>query len=169
MRLLINTTVGVGGIFDVAADWGYPQHDTDFGVTLAIWGLQDGPYLFLPLFGPSNPRDAVGIGGDYALDPFTYVGQGTTVDVLDWSRFALTAIDTRAAHIDDIDQIKKTALDPYATFRSLYRQHRAAQIQETRDDNRATTPAWYPQPAPTPPASTTPAPPASLGTAPAAK
>jgi phospholipid-binding lipoprotein MlaA len=147
MRLLINTTLGVGGIFDVASGWGYPQHDTDFGVTLALWGLPEGPYLFLPLFGPSGPRDATGIGADIALDPFTWVGRGTTVQILDGVRFGVSAIDARAAHIDDIDQIKKTALDPYATFRSLYRQHRAAQIQETRDDNRATVPAWFPAPA----------------------
>jgi len=167
MRLLINSTVGVGGIFDVASGWGYPQHDTDFGVTLAIWGLPDGPYLFLPLFGPSDPRDAVGIAADYGLDPFTYIGRGTTVTALDVSRFGLSAVDARAAHLDDIDQIKRTALDPYATFRSLYRQHRSAQIADTRADTRATTPAWYPQPAPTPPASATPAPPVGLGTSPA--
>ena len=144
MRLLINTTVGVGGIFDVADGWGYPQHDTDFGVTLALWGLPDGPYLFLPLLGPSDPRDATGFGADIALDPFTWIGRGTTVTALYWSRFGVSALDARAAHLDDIDQIKKTALDPYATFRSLYRQHRAAQIQQTRDDNRATIPEWYP-------------------------
>jgi phospholipid-binding lipoprotein MlaA len=147
MRLLINTTVGVGGIFDVATGWGYKQHDTDFGVTLALWGLPEGPYLFLPLFGPSGPRDAAGIAADIAIDPFTWVGRGTTVQILDGARFGVSALDARAAHIDDIDQIKKTALDPYATFRSLYRQHREAQIKETRDDNRGTVPAWFPAPA----------------------
>ncbi len=170
MRLLINTTVGVGGIFDVATGWGYPQHDTDFGVTLALWGLPDGPYLFLPLFGPSGPRDATGIAADYALDPFTWVGKGATVTALDAARFGVTALDARAAHIDDIDQIKKTALDPYATFRSLYRQHRDAQIQQTRDDNRATVPAWFPRPQAAAPASaSTPEPGVGVGTAPEVK
>ncbi len=157
MRLLINTTVGVGGVFDVATGWGYPAHYTDFGVTLALWGFNAGPYLFLPLFGPSNPRDAVGIAGDVALDPFTWVGKGTTVTALETSKFALSAIDTRAGLVTTIDQIKAQALDPYATFRSLYKQHRASQIQQTRDDNRATTPDWFPSPAP----AASPAPPAT--------
>lgn len=169
MRLLINSTVGVGGIFDVAAAWGYPQHDTDFGVTLAIWGLPDGPYLFLPLFGPSGPRDAVGLAGNFALDPFTWVGQGAAVTALGWARFGVSAIDERSLHIDDIDQIKKTALDPYATFRSLYRQHRDAQVEETRNDRRATIPAWYPRPLPSPPSATTPKPAVTIGTTPSAQ
>ena len=150
MRLLINSTVGVAGIFDVATDWGYPQHSSDFGLTLALWGFDSGPYLFLPLFGPSNPRDAVGIGGDIALDPLTWIGQGTTVTALETSRFGVSAVDTRAGLVNTIDQIKAGALDPYATFRSLYRQHRASQIQAVRDDDRATVPAWYDSPPPAP-------------------
>ena len=158
MRGLINTTVGVGGIFDVATDWGYPAHDTDFGVTLALWGLDEGPFLFLPVLGPSNPRDATGFGADIALDPLTWVGQGAVVTALDTTRFAVSAVDTRAAHLDDIDRIKAQALDPYATYRSLYRQHRAAQIEETRSDDRRTVPAWFPAAAPTPPTPTAAAP-----------
>ena len=76
MRLVINSTLGVAGLFDVATGLGYPQHSADFGMTLAVWGLVDeGAYLMLPLFGPSNPRDAVGRGADMALDPFTWIGQ----------------------------------------------------------------------------------------------
>ena len=145
MRFLINTTVGVVGIFDVAKDWGYPDHDTDFGMTLALWGVPEGPFLFLPVLGPSDPRDAIGRGMGIAADPFTWVGQGTAVTVLDWTRFGLNAVDQRERALDAIDSIKKTALDPYATFRSLYRQHRAAQIETARDDNRATVPIWFPQ------------------------
>lgn len=150
MRLLINSTVGVAGVFDVATDWGYPEHNTDFGVTLALWGFDEGPYLFLPLFGPSNPRDATGLGADIALDPLTWVGKGAVVTDLGIARFGVTAIDARAGVLDQIDQIKAGALDPYATFRSLYRQHRASVIEDTRNDNRATTPAWFAQPATTP-------------------
>ena len=150
MRLLINSTVGVAGVFDVATGWGYPEHSTDFGVTLAVWGFNEGPYLFLPLFGPSNPRDAIGLGGDIALDPFTWVGKGPTVTGLSYGRFAVSALDIRASLVGQIDQIKAGALDPYATFRSLYRQHRASVIQTTRDDNRATVPAWFPAPAASP-------------------
>jgi phospholipid-binding lipoprotein MlaA len=146
MRAVINTTIGVAGIFDVASDWGYPSHDTDFGVTLALWGLPEGPFLFLPVLGPSNPRDASGFGVDIALDPLTWVGKGTTVTALDFGRFGLSAVDARTAVLGDIDKIKVTALDPYATFRSLYRQHRESQIEDTRNDDRATVPAWFAQP-----------------------
>ena len=145
MRFLINTTAGVVGVFDVATGWGYSDHDSDFGMTMALWGLPEGPFLFLPVFGPSDPRDAVGLGVNAAMDPFTWVGQGTAVRALDWSRFAMNGLDQRERHLDDIDSIKKTALDPYATFRSLYRQHRRGQIEDARNDKRATIPVWFPQ------------------------
>lgn len=145
MRFLINTTVGVVGIFDVAKRWGYPDHDSDFGITMALWGVPEGPFLFLPVFGPSDPRDGIGLGIDAAMDPFTWVGQGTVVRVLDWSRYVINAVDERERHLDDIENVKKTALDPYATFRSLYRQHRESQIETAKNDNRATIPLWFPQ------------------------
>jgi phospholipid-binding lipoprotein MlaA len=145
MRFLINSTVGVLGIFDVATDWGYPNHDSDFGMTLANWGVPEGPFLFLPVLGPSGPRDAVGFGTDMVLDPFTWVGQGAAVTAIGWTRFAVSAVDARERVLDSIDQIKKTALDPYATFRSLYRQHRQGQIEALQRDNRATIPVWFPQ------------------------
>lgn len=145
MRFLINTTVGVLGIFDVAKEWGYPDHDADFGMTLALWGLPEGPFLFLPVFGPSDPRDAIGLGVNAAMDPFTWVGQGAAVKALDWSRFAMNGLDQRERHLDDVDNIKKTALDPYATFRSLYRQNRNARIEDARNDKRATIPVWFPR------------------------
>jgi phospholipid-binding lipoprotein MlaA len=137
--------VGVLGLFDVAKDWGYPDHDADFGLTLALWGLPDGPFLFLPVFGPSNPRDAIGLGVNAAMDPFTWVGQGAAVRALDWSRFGLNALDQRERHLDDVESITKTALDPYATFRSLYRQHREGRLEDLRKDKRATIPVWFPQ------------------------
>lgn len=142
MRFLINSTVGIGGIFDVASELGYPEHDADFGVTLALWGVGNEPFLFLPVLGPSNPRDAAGFGGDIALDPLTWASFGGSA-TLGWSRFGLNAIDTRERAIDSIDSIKKTALDPYATFRSLYRQNRAAEIEKVRNDNQTTVPAWF--------------------------
>lgn len=145
MRFLINTTVGVVGIFDVAKNWGYPDHDSDFGMTMALWGVPEGPFLFLPVFGPSDPRDAIGLGVNSVMDPFTWVGQGAVVRGLDWSRYFVNAVDERERHLDDIESTKKTALDPYATFRSLYRQHRRSQIETARNDNRATIPVWFPQ------------------------
>jgi len=145
MRFLINTTVGVLGFFDIAKGWGYPDHEADFGMTLALWGLPEGPFLFLPIFGPSDPRDAVGLGVNAAMDPFTWVGQGAAVRALDWSRIGMNAVDQRERHLDDIDSVKKTALDPYATFRSLYRQHRQSAINDARNDKRATIPIWFPE------------------------
>ena len=142
MRFLINTTAGVGGVFDVATDWGYPAHGTDFGLTLALWGLPDGPFLFLPVVGPSNPRDAAGFAGNIALDPFTWATFGGDA-AFSASRFVVGAIDTRERFLDPIDQVKRTALDPYATFRSLYRQNRQSEIENLRNANRATTPAWF--------------------------
>jgi phospholipid-binding lipoprotein MlaA len=144
-RFMINTTVGVGGLFDVAKGWGYQSHDSDFGVTLALWGVNEGPFLYLPVLGPTDPRDAAGFGVGILMDPFTWVGQGAAVTALNWSRYATNAVDTRERLLDSIDSIKKTALDPYATFRSLYRQHRHSEIEETRNDNRATVPVWFAQ------------------------
>ena len=145
MRFVINSTIGVVGIFDVAKDLGYPNHDTDFGLTLANWGVPDGPFLFLPVLGPSNPRDGIGFGVDVAQDPFTWIGGTTAVTAVNWTRFGLNALDARERYLDPIDQIKKTALDPYATFRSLYRQHRQGEIDNLRNDKRATIPVWFPQ------------------------
>lgn len=142
MRFLINSTAGVGGLFDVATDLGYPEHDTDFGVTLALWGAGDGPFLFLPVLGPSNPRDATGFAGNALLDPFTWATFGG-INTLRYAKFGAGAVDTRERLLDPVDNIKKSALDPYATFRSLYRQNRQSVIDQTRADDRATLPAWF--------------------------
>ncbi len=149
MRFLINTTLGGLGAVDVARRLGYPAHDSDFGETLALWGVPEGPFLFMPVFGPTNPRDTLGRGVDIVSDPFGWVGQGAAVTALNWSRFSLTAVDARSRVLGEISSIQKTALDPYATFRSLYRQHRRAQIAKLRADNQHTIPAWFPAPAPT--------------------
>jgi phospholipid-binding lipoprotein MlaA len=146
MRLLINTTAGVVGIFDVAKDVGYPDHETDFALTLANWGVPEGPFLYLPVLGPSSPRDATGFGVDIAIDPFTWVGRGKTgYRIASWSKTVIAALDERSRLLDAITSVKKTALDPYATFRSLYRQNRAGKLEKLQADNRATIPIWWPQ------------------------
>lgn len=143
MRFVINTTAGVGGLFDVASQVGYPVHNNDFGITLALWGIQDGPYLFLPLLGPSNPRDATGYGVDLLFDPLTYVPSGhfrrSGIGIASGVRI----VDARERVLDQVASIKKTALDPYATFRSLGRQSRASAIEQVRTENRSTVPNWY--------------------------
>ncbi len=148
MRLLLNTTVGVGGVFDVASDLGWPDHDSDGGITLALWGIPNGPYLFLPIFGPSSPREATGMGVDYVVNPLSWIGRGPTVDALGYSKTGLSALDARAAVLDDLDKITSQALDPYATIRSLYRQRRASQIDTVREGDQATVPAWFSSVAP---------------------
>ena len=143
MRFVINTTAGVGGLFDVAAEVGYPHHDNDFGTTLALWGVPEGPFLFLPVLGPSNPRDATGYGVDILFDPLTYAPSGHGLHTLEAVRIGLSAVDARERVLDEVDSVKKTALDPYATFRSLYRQNRESTIEQVRTEDRATVPNWY--------------------------
>lgn len=143
MRFVINTTAGVGGLFDVAAKVGYPYHDNDFGTTLALWGVPEGPFLFLPVLGPSNPRDATGYGVDVAFDPFTYVPSGHGLRTFEYARIGVSAVDARSQVLDEVASVKKTALDPYATFRSLYRQNRESTIDRVRTEDRATVPNWY--------------------------
>ena len=132
LRFVVNSTLGVGGIFDVASTWGYKFQDTDFGVTLALWGVPPGPFLFLPILGPTDPRDAVGYGVDGAADPFNYFGKGDTVTALIYARYGMTAIDKYSNAMDQLAAVRKTALDPYATLRSLYMQNRASIIAATR-------------------------------------
>lgn len=138
-RFAINTTLGVGGFVDWAKDWGMPPHDEDFGQTLAVWGLGEGPYLVLPLLGPSNPRDALGIAVDSAvLDPFGILAsyliwnESELLRILSFTRAGLTAVDARARNYDALNDIEKNSLDFYATMRSLFRQYREAEIRNGR-------------------------------------
>jgi phospholipid-binding lipoprotein MlaA len=142
MRFAINSTVGVAGVFEVAQDWGYPYHSTDFGITLGLWGVPEGPFLYLPILGPSNPRDSVGFGTDIALDPLTWVGKGDVVVDLGYVRYGMTAVDERSGLLGTLDKVQQQALDPYATLRSLYRQHRQSEIDGTRADTATTPPPW---------------------------
>lgn len=136
-RFLINTTVGLGGIFDVAgSQFGVRGHSEDYGQTLAVWGVGEGGYIFIPILGPSNPRDLLGFGLGIAADPLTWVGQGVAVDVLTGSRAGVTVVDTRESLIEPLDAVQRESLDSYATLRSAYRQRRKAEI-ENRLDNAA--------------------------------
>jgi phospholipid-binding lipoprotein MlaA len=134
-RFMINTTFGLGGIFDVAAEAGMPGHTEDFGQTFATWGVGEGPFLFLPILGPSNPRDLVGYGVGVAADPLTWIlaDNGATAEGLGWGRLGLTVLDTREGLLDTVDSINETSLDPYATYRSGYRQSRNQQIRNSSE------------------------------------
>lgn len=127
-RFVLNTTLGVGGVFDVAARFGLPGHAEDFGQTLAVWGASEGPYLFIPILGPSNPRDLLGFGVDAASNPLTWVTGSEFFDAATNSRIVLQGLDTREGLIEPLDAVRNSSLDPYATIRSAYRQRRAAEI-----------------------------------------
>jgi phospholipid-binding lipoprotein MlaA len=128
-RFVINTTLGIGGIMDRARDFGLLGHTEDFGQTLAVWGLPEGPYLFIPVLGPSNPRDIVGTGVDLAAQPLTWVTGNDTVEAVLITRQVLTGLDTREGLIEPLDALRQGSLDPYAALRSAYRQRRAAEIR----------------------------------------
>lgn len=128
-RFAINSTIGGLGLFDVAADWDLPYHDADYGQTLAVWGIGDGPYIVLPILGPSNVRDAVGSGMGFFLDPLGFVG-GTNALIANISRGAANGVDDRADKLDSLKALEDNSLDFYATLRSAYRQHRAHEIAD---------------------------------------
>jgi phospholipid-binding lipoprotein MlaA len=129
-RFLLNTTFGVAGIMDVATPMGLPAHNADAGQTFAVWGVPEGPYLVLPLFGPSNPRDTVGLSADSFLDPVSSTLDNNGLRWVSWVRVAVTGISTREAYIDVVEDIKRTSIDFYSAMRSLKRQSRDAQIRE---------------------------------------
>ncbi len=124
IRFLVNSTFGIAGLFDVASEMGFQYHDEDFGQTLAVHGVEEGPYLVLPVLGPSNPRDAVGRIVDVFLDPLTYIARANEVENLLYVRSGVTAVDSRARNLKTFDEIRAGSLDYYATIRSLYRQQR---------------------------------------------
>lgn len=128
-RFAINTTIGGLGLFDVAADWNLPFHDADYGETLAVWGIGEGPYVVLPVFGPSNVRDAVGTGLGFVLDPLGFVG-GTNALYAGYARGVANGVDDRADELDSTKALEEGSIDFYAAMRSAYRQHRAFEIAE---------------------------------------
>lgn len=127
-RMLVNTTVGVGGLFDVATLAGIPYHEEDAGQTLAVHGVPRGPYLVLPIYGPSNTRDWVGRLIDAFIDPVSYV---LTIDnnytELVTARAAET-VDFREQNLEVIDDLKANSFDYYTALKSLYQHNRRIQI-----------------------------------------
>ena len=125
LRFGMNTTLGLLGIVDFATEAGIPKHNEDFGQTLATWDVDQGPYLVLPIFGPSNPRDAVGLVVDTLIDPIMWVAS-TDVQI---GRRVVEAVDRRARHFDAINDMQTNSLDFYSAVKSLYRQRREAEIR----------------------------------------
>jgi phospholipid-binding lipoprotein MlaA len=127
-RIVINSTVGLGGLIDVAAKIGIPYHDNDFGITLGQNGIAEGSYLVLPLAGPMPPRDLLGSAVDGVFEPFNYArfsGRHTFL----YARSGLRVLDTVDQRRDEFESIERSSLDFYATTRNLYRQSRDARIR----------------------------------------
>ena len=128
-RLVINTTAGVGGLFDVAKNLGFEEHEEDFGQTLATWGIGDGLYLVLPLLGPSNPRDAFGqILMDPFFDPLGYYLDDQDLEKVGYGLIALKGVVSYADVKDHMDGLKDASVDFYGTIRSLHLQKRRLEI-----------------------------------------
>jgi phospholipid-binding lipoprotein MlaA len=120
-RFAVNSTLGIYGLFDVATHMGLERHDEDFGQTLAVWGVGEGPYLVLPVLGPSNFRDAVGEVPDWYLYPTQYMEEGSTADKLWVGRLVVR----REQLLDASDILDQAAgEDPYVFRREAYREYR---------------------------------------------
>ncbi|MEL6244057.1 MAG: VacJ family lipoprotein [Pseudomonadota bacterium] len=134
-RFAVNTVFGIGGIFDVASASGLEGHSEDFGQTLGVWGVDSGPFLVVPLLGPSTPRDLFGTGVDRAFDPLTWTqfeddDTQTTVAI---TRGTLGFLSAREGLIEVFDQIREQP-EPYIAYRRGYISQREAAIRNGRDD-----------------------------------
>jgi phospholipid-binding lipoprotein MlaA len=165
-RFFINSTFGLLGTQDVVAETGgAKRHKTDLGITFAVWGAEEGPYLMLPFFGPSNLRDGAGRAADFFADPTGAVIASQGLGVINNVTMGVDILDTRTEHLDTLKEIRRTSIDEYAAIRSLYRQFRTAAIQAAENgqkDSRASQPG-----ADKPAQASAPAAPAAAGTAPA--
>ena len=127
-RLLVNSTVGIFGLFDVASELGLERHDEDFGQTLAVWGVNDGGYLFWPIIGPRTARDTAGWAVDTYVDP---VSNMSPISVRN-SMTALRFVDIRASLLPSDQVVEEAALDKYSYIRDAYIQRRRNQVFDGR-------------------------------------
>ncbi len=133
MRVNVNTVFGLFGLIDVASDMGIPRTTMDFGQTLGRWGVTPGPYLVLPLLGPSTVRDTPGLLVDAHGDP---VSQGGADVAVRNSAYVLRAVDTRAGLLATTDLLEQVALDKYTFVRDAYLQRRDEQVNGPRKEER---------------------------------
>jgi phospholipid-binding lipoprotein MlaA len=128
-RFAVNTVVGMFGLFDPATEWGLTQHNEDFGQTLGCWGVPPGPYLVLPFFGPSNPRDTVGLVTDSLCAVYSYF---IPIEYTVGAR-GVDVVNNRALVLREVRQIKQASFDYYVAVRNAYNQHRAALISDQKE------------------------------------
>jgi phospholipid-binding lipoprotein MlaA len=119
VRFGVNTTLGMAGLLDPATSMGMERHDEDFGQTLAVWGVQSGPYIFVPVLGPTTLRDGAGRVIDMAFDPLTWA-EGDNVGAWRGARGAATGVSAREQVIETVDDIRRDSVDPYVTIRTTY-------------------------------------------------
>tara|TARA_B000000532_G_C18794711_1_gene374255 strand:- start:102 stop:866 length:765 start_codon:yes stop_codon:yes gene_type:complete len=134
-RFVINSTLGILGIFDVATEIGFEKQKEDFGQTLAVHGVGPGPYLVLPFLGPSTVRDAIGKVTSIYADPITLALERNNKDEWIWIGMAVKGIDFREQNLEKIDNLNATSVDFYATLRSLYLERRSSMIRNQKIDN----------------------------------
>jgi phospholipid-binding lipoprotein MlaA len=127
-RFVVNTTAGGLGFFDPAAKWGITSTYEDTGQTFGVWGIPGGPYLVIPFYGPSTPRDLAGLAGDWALAIYPFLVQATYVTT---PFTAVELINLRSLYLAEVRTNKEQALDYYAFVRNAYLQRRRAQILDT--------------------------------------
>jgi phospholipid-binding lipoprotein MlaA len=133
VRFMLDSTIGMAGLVDVAGRWGIPYHEQDLGVTLGVWGVAEGPYLVIPVLGPSDVRDLAAQVAQGFGDPWNRLAAGHNMIWIVFARGAVSGIDQRSRLIETLADIERTSLDYYATIRSLYRQRRAALVHRTHE------------------------------------
>ena len=169
-RFGVNSTLGLAGLFDPASTMGLPFHEEDFGQTLAVWGVDEGPYVFIPLLGPSTVRDVAGRIADSAVDPLSWA-DFDDADTARSVRTGATALATRESILDAVESVRRDSIDPYVSIRSTYGLLRESAIQNGRADVQ-NLPEFEQSPPPSeeeiapvaPPSSEAPAPEVGAGT-----
>lgn len=125
-RLVTNSSIGIGGLFDISTSLGFPYKKQDFGLTLASWGFGSGPYIVLPVLGPSSLRDTCGRIGDYAFDPINWWAFFDDQAFYSYTRTAAQLIDAKADSFQVMEDLRNNSIDYYATVRAWYLERRKA-------------------------------------------
>jgi phospholipid-binding lipoprotein MlaA len=138
-RFTVNTTIGLAGFLDLATHFGLERHEEDFGQTLGVWGVPNGPYLVIPLLGPSTVRDTGGLAVDSVLTPgWYYLDAAVTVG----SR-VFDTINSRSLVLEDVDRLREASFDFYSSVRNGYLQHRETLLRDRSDETRETDDSLY--------------------------